>query len=316
MDTAKENNFFHHALALNQELKQYYVRKVLGGGGFGLTYLAEDTRLQRWVAIKEYFPNNLAVREATQHIHPTHQQDARGFAWGLDRFIREARVLVKFNHANIVKVHDFFKLNNTAYIVMEYERGQSLGDAMSAGETATEEEIMSILPPLLDALEAIHGVGILHRDIKPDNIYLRDRDNSPVLLDFGSARYDVSRHSSPMTSIVTRGYAPFEQYTTDGMQQGSWTDIYAMGGVLYRAITGNVPVDATERLGAVMRNEPDPLPSIYKQFRWKFNRHLLSGIDWAMNVMEKDRPQSIALWREKILPPSSFAGKLLSHLRK
>jgi serine/threonine protein kinase len=301
-------NFFN-ALPLGTCLNEYQIIKVIGGGGFGVTYLARNNQLNQLVAIKEYFPNEMAVREHSYQIKPATDQDNVSFSWGLERFIQEARILAKFNHPNIIRVLNFFYANNTGYIVMEYEKGRSLADALENGETATEDEIMSLLPSLLDGLKHVHAHSLLHRDIKPANIYIRDRDNTPVLLDFGSARYDVSRHSRPMTSIVTRGYAPFEQYTTDSKQQGPWTDIYSVGAVLYRSITGILPPESTKRLGAVMKQEHDPLVAITKLVKKKFNRNLLKGIEWGLAVLEKDRPQSIDAWKTVILDNNNVSER-------
>jgi serine/threonine protein kinase len=184
---------------------------------------------------------------------------------------------------------------------MEYEEGQSLARLIKDGDTATEEEIMTILPPLLDGLEVVHQAGYLHRDIKPANIYMRTSDNSPVLIDFGAARYDVGSRSRTLTAIVTPGYAPFEQYETKGNQQGAWTDIYALGAVLYKLIGGKTPIESPERIGSIVRRNPDPLTSAIEIGRGFYSPHLLEAIDWALKINEKDRPQNIGEWRDKLL---------------
>jgi serine/threonine protein kinase len=300
---------YHNTLPIGYRLQDYEIQAIIGVGGFGITYLAKDMHLNHKVAIKEYFPNDLAVRDNTHSVQPKSQQDSQGFAWGLERFIQEARTLAQFKHLNIVRVLRFFEGHNTGYIVMEYERGQSLEEALKGGETATEEELMTILPPLLDALGTLHNANFLHRDIKPSNIYLRDKDNSPVLIDFGAARYDVSSRSRSVTSIVTPGYAPFEQYESDGSRQGAWTDIYALGAVLYRTIGGERPTEATKRIGDTMRGRPDPLKPAVEVGRVHYSKRLLQGIDWALQVLEKDRPQTVAAWAEVLLGKFSKPSK-------
>ena len=219
----------------------------------------------------------------------------------MDRFIQEARTLSQFKHPNIMRVMRFFKANNTAYFVMDYEQGQSLADALEDGEQVAEAELRVILPPLLDALETVHNAGYLHRDIKPDNIYLRDRDNSPVLIDFGSARFEVNRRSRSVTSIVTPGYAPFEQYESDGSQQGAWTDIYALGAVLYRLIAGSAPMEATKRIRITLQKKPDPLNSALEIGSGKYLDNLLQAIDWALQLNPERRPPNIRAWRTQLL---------------
>jgi serine/threonine protein kinase/uncharacterized protein len=289
-----------NALPIGYQLGDYQIQRLLGDGGFGITYLAIDMRLNSKVAIKEYFPNELAIRETNRSVHPKSQRDSQDFMWGLQRFLEEAQTLAKFKHFNIVRVLRFFEANHTAYIVMEYEQGESLASALEGGNTATEHELLTIMRPLLDGLATIHQAGVLHRDIKPANIYLRHKDNSPVLLDFGSARYDVGSRSRSVTSIVTPGYAPLEQYETKG-HQGAWTDIYALGAVMYRAIGGDRPVEATERAGAILRDKADPLTPAVEIGRGRYSPHLLEAIDWALKVNENDRPSSVEAWRAKLL---------------
>jgi serine/threonine protein kinase len=290
-----------NTLPIGCYLQEYQLKKILGIGGFGITYLAYDEQLNKQVAIKEYYPNELAVRDKTYSVYPKSEHDKQSFTWGLERFIQEARTLASFNHPNIIKIYRFFEANNTAYFVMEYEQGQSLATALNAGGTATEEELMTILPSLLDGLATIHKANFLHRDIKPSNIYIRDKDNTPVLLDFGSARIDLISEDKSITSLVTPGYAPFEQYDTDGIQQGAWTDIYALGAVLYRCIGGSKPIEATKRIGALIRNQTDPLiPATIIGYQ-DYSEQLLKGIDWALQVREHDRPKTVEMWAKLLL---------------
>ena len=235
-----------NALPQGHRLQEYELVRVLGFGGFGMTYLGFDHNLDKAVAIKEYLPSDIATRTGDNSVAPQASQFRDDFEWGLERFLDEARALARFDHRQIIKVHRFFEAHGTAYIVMEYAEGETLSAFLERKGMLTESELRAILYPLLDGLKVVHGADFLHRDIKPGNIIIRDEDNSPVLLDFGSARQAIGARSRSVTSIITPGYAPIEQYSSRG-DQGQWTDIYALGGVCYRALTGQVPDDATDR---------------------------------------------------------------------
>ena len=284
-----------HRLALPQGTRiwDFEFHRVLGYGGFGITYLGWNVALDIPVAIKEYLPVDLATRELDLSVVPQTTQAASDFQWGLERFLDEARALARFQHPNIVRVHHFFEAHGTAYIAMDYVEGQDLSAYLSHKGTLQKSELTAILYPLLDALEEIHRADFLHRDIKPGNIVIRDADDAPVLLDFGSARQAIGAKSRSVTSIITPGYAPIEQYSSRG-DQGPWTDIYALGGVCYRALTGQVPDDAPDR----MRN--DPLVPVAQRCIDQARGEFLSAIDWALAVDEGDRPQSVAEWRAKL----------------
>ncbi len=248
-----------HALPQGHRLQEYELVRVLGFGGFGMTYLGFDHNLDKAVAIKEYLPSDIATRTADGSVAPQASTFRGDFQWGLERFLDEARTLARFDHRHIIKVHRFFEAHGTAYIVMEYAEGETLSAHLERKGPLTEAELKTILYPILDGLEVVHQAAFLHRDIKPGNIVLRDEDASPVLLDFGAARQAIGAKSRSVTSIVTPGYAPIEQYSSRG-RQGAWTDIYALGGVCYRALTGQVPEDAQQATGAdapiVARVEP------------------------------------------------------------
>ena len=279
-----------HALPQGHRLQEYELMRVLGFGGFGMTYLGFDHNLDKAVAIKEYLPSDIATRTADHSVAPQASEFRGDFQWGLERFLDEARTLARFDHRHIIKVHRFFEAHGTAYIVMEYAEGETLSAYLERKGTLSEAELKGILYPLLDGLEVVHGADFLHRDIKPGNIVLRAADGSPVLLDFGAARQAIGVKSRSVTSIVTPGYAPIEQYSSRG-DQGPWTDIYALGGMCYRALTGQVPDDATDR----MRN--DPLVPVSQRCAGRVSGAFLSAIDLALSVDEGDRPQSIAAWR-------------------
>ena len=282
-----------HALATGQRIEDYEIRDVLGEGGFGLTYLAHDMKLEKPVAIKEYLPADLAVRKGDNSVIPKSSGSESDFTWGLQRFLDEARVLARFDHKNIVRVHRFFEAHGTAYIVMEYVDGETLSSLLQREHTLSCQRLLSILDPLLSGLEIVHKGDVLHRDIKPGNIIVRD-SGVPVLIDFGAARQAVGARSRSVTAIVTPGYAPIEQYSTRG-RQGPWTDIYALGAICYRAMTGETPIDAPERV------RRDPLVPLSKQSIPEGYPGFFPGaVDRALSVDEEERPGSIGEWRDML----------------
>ena len=281
------------ALANNTEVDGYRIDKVIGSGGFGITYLGHDLGLNKSVAIKEYLPRDLAVRVDNQSVRAASSSDKDDFTWGLQRFLDEARVLARFDHKNIVRVHRFFQMHGTAYIVMEYVDGETLSSLLQREHTLSCQHLLSILDPLLSGLEIVHKGDVLHRDIKPGNIIIRD-SGVPVLIDFGAARQAVGARSRSVTAIVTPGYAPIEQYSTRG-RQGPWTDIYALGAICYRAMTGETPIDATERV------RRDPLVPLSKQSIPEGYPGFFPGaVDRALSVDEEERPRSIGEWRDML----------------
>jgi formylglycine-generating enzyme required for sulfatase activity/predicted Ser/Thr protein kinase len=299
--TVTSNNT--NTLPSGYQLEQYRIQSILGQGEFGITYLAHNTaHYSKVVILKEYFPKRLAIREDNQNVLPKFEQYQEYLAWGLELFRQEGQALIKLQHPNIVKVLHYFEAHNTAYIVMEYIQGQSLEAALKTDHLKNETELMEILLPLLSALQTVHEVGLLHQDIQPSNIYLRNKDQSPVLLDFGAARYTLNSTVRNINKVIAPGYAAFEQYQTDKDNQGPWTDIYALGAVLYYAISGKPPIEATERENLInLHNKPDPLVPATQIGSQKYSKHLLQGIDAALNVYEKDRPKNVEQWIEILL---------------
>ena len=284
------------ALPVGFTLHEYTIEAMLGAGGFGITYRARDNNLHSQVAIKEYLPNHLAVR-AGQAVLPRSAADSPAFQLGLERFLAEARILAGFRHPNIVRVSRFFEANRTAYVVMDYEQGRPLRDWLPGHTPVDEATLKRMFLPLLDGLAVVHDAGVLHRDIKPANVYVRDGDGSLVLLDFGAARQSTGVPSRSLTSIITPGYAPFEQYHTSGAQ-GPWTDLYALAGVLYWLVTGQKPREAPSRV------KEDAMPPAATAGAGRYSPAFLAAIDWALRVDEDARPRSVADFRRALLGES------------
>lgn len=293
--------FHKSALRSGYRLAEYTIESVLGYGGFGITYLAHDTTLGAQVAVKEYLPHEIANRENKTQVLPNPERDAvRGYQTGLKNFVKEARALAQFKHPNIVRVLRFLEANNTAYVVMEYEAGQSLADYLKRnGPRLDEATLLRVFIPILNGLSAVHEAEMLHLDIKPENIYLRT-DGSPILIDFGSARQG-SAHIHRVA--LTHGYAPMEQYPDKGTP-GPATDVYAVGASMYRCVTGKKPDDSLERYEAVLKYQVDPLTPAVKAGGNSYQRNILECIDWAMQVYARDRPQSAREFQDALMGKS------------
>jgi serine/threonine protein kinase/peptidoglycan hydrolase-like protein with peptidoglycan-binding domain len=277
------------ALPPGTRLRGYEIVAVLGHGGFGITYRARDGNLDRDVAIKEYLPTALAVREDRATVLPRTTALADEFRWGRERFLDEARTLAKLEGAPaIVRVYDYLEANGTAYMVMALLDGESLARRLGRDGTLSQMAVERLFHPLLDGLEAVHAAGFLHRDIKPDNIIV-DARGAPTLIDFGAARASMAGRSTPLTAIFTPGFAAGEQFTS--AKQGPWTDIYGLSATLYCAITGRSPPSAFERM---VHDTYDPLARLAPA---GLSPRLLAAIDAGLGLRATDRPQSIAEWR-------------------
>lgn len=237
---------------------RYMLGKVLGIGGFGITYLGYDLTLEIKVAIKEYIPSSIATRNVDRYNVTLTGRVEGDYQYGMERFLDEAKILAKLqNTPNIVSVQNYFKENNTAYFVMEYIDGMSLKAYLaSQGDKIPYTQALTILHPIMEALIQVHALNLLHRDISPDNIYITSQGESR-LLDFGAARFAVGDGKS-VSVILKHGYAPEEQYSSHG-NQGPWTDVYAMGATLYRCITGILPPDSVERIRGDTLKTPSEL---------------------------------------------------------
>jgi len=291
-----------NALPTGFSLHRYQIESVLGAGGFGITYRAIHEALENQVAIKEYFPaewayrdhNGTTVRANAQGQIPARSGEPACYDWGLQRFLDEAKILVQINHPCVVRVRDYFTANGSAYIVMEYEDGESLSTLLQRGGILPEHELRHMLEDVMPALEAVHGQGYLHRDLKPSNLYIRSSDGRVMLIDFGAARQALGRRTRSVTSVVTPGYSPIEQYVTVGEDYGPWTDIYALGAVLYRCITGAPPIEAP---GRVLK---DPVQPAVECGAGLYSRGLLRVTDQALAVRPEDRFQTVAALREAL----------------
>ena len=236
----------HGALAPGTRLRNYELISVLGQGAFGITYLARDTLLGRELAIKEYLPTSLALREGGTTVVPRSTQLAEDFAWGRQRFLDEARTLVTLESVPaVVRVYDYLEANGTAYMVMALARGETLEQRLKRDGSLPAPIVERLLERLLDGLEQVHTTGFLHRDIKPANIIL-DSTNNPTLIDFGASRASMAGRTAAMTAVFTPRYAAAEQHTSD--EQGPWTDIYGLSVTLYCAVAGRTPPSAVERI--------------------------------------------------------------------
>ncbi len=280
------------ALAPGTQLENFEIVRALGCGGFGTVHLAHDHQLQRDVAIKEYLPLQLAYRAEGLRVAVRSPELAATYAAGLRSFVNEARILARFDHPAVVKVHRFWEANGTAYMVMPWVRGPTLSEMRrQMKRPPTEAWLRGVIDPLLDALAMLHAQGIYHRDIAPDNVLLPG-DQMPVLLDFGAARRVIGDRTQCFTSVLKPSFAPIEQYAqARGLRQGPWTDLYALGALCVYMLTAVPPPPAAAR---AVHDELDrrllPAPA-------GVSDNLLAVIRWALAVRPHDRPQSVHEFR-------------------
>ncbi|HOY33605.1 serine/threonine protein kinase [Piscinibacter sp.] len=277
------------ALPPGTRFGEFEILGVLGIGGFGVVYLAQDHSLERQVALKEYMPSSLAVRGDGPQITLRTSAYADTYAAGLRSFVNEARLLARFDHPSLLKVYRFWEDNGTAYMVMPYLQGATLRDTRRAMTGPPDEAwLRGVLGAVLDALEHLHQEGVFHRDIAPDNILLT-REGAPILLDFGAARRVISNHTQAFTAILKPSYAPIEQYAEmSSMRQGPWTDLYALGAVMHFLLTGKPPMPSTARAvqpGADMLDLHESA---------EVSPRFVQIVGWMLSVRPQDRPQSVA----------------------
>ena len=285
-------------LAIGTVLRGYKVDAVLGYGGYGVVYRALHEELRHPVAIKEYLPTDLSVREDGT-VHPRSEDCREHYEDGKRRFLAEARQIAGLkDDPGVVRCTDFFRANGTAYLVMEYVEGLPLSELLkqreAAGRPFDESDLRMLAIPLLETLSRLHSAGLLHRDIKPSNILVRRADGRPVLIDFGAAKQVTERHSKSAAPF-TEGYAALEQ-VGDG-QLGPWTDVYAIGAVMWRIVAGAnppwkppIPKPVELRASAVLDGKPDPLPSAAELGAGRFSRAVLKAVDQCLVVSADKRP--------------------------
>jgi serine/threonine protein kinase len=272
----------------------YVIMKVVASGGFSLIYMAEDEDTQDEVIIKEFLPKKLAKRGLNNRVEPIDEKHRDNFNRSLRLFYQEAKVLASLRHPNIVQVRGFFLENNTGYLVMDHERGKNLASYIKkrSGSLSTRF-IMTVFPPILDALNLIHSRDLLHLDIKPSNIHLRTGGN-PLLLDFGAV-HELQNENNRAGRVVTTGFSPVEQYYQSG-NVGPWSDVYAIGASMRACLDGKAPPSAIERHA---KEKIKPAARVYRR---RYPSYLLEAIDWAMEIDFEKRPQN--------------AGELLEALSK
>jgi serine/threonine protein kinase len=298
-----------NCLPIGTRLSDFEITGILGEGGFGIVYLAYDHALERTVAIKEYMPGALAARALDHSVTVRAQRHQETFQAGLKSFINEARLLAQFDHPSLVKVYRFWEQNQTAYTAMQYYEGRTVKEIVSASpQLVTEVWCRKILRQILQALELLYTMKILHRDISPENIIVLENGDA-VLLDFGSARQIIGDATKGLTVILKPGYAPVEQYAGDSsLEQGPWTDIYALSAVMYFAITGETP---TTSIGRMIN---DPLVPLQSRAPEGYSASTLAAIDKGLAVLAQDRPQTIDEFRTLLgivsigPPPTRAAG--------
>jgi serine/threonine protein kinase len=292
------------------QLQNYRVSKVLSCGGFSIVYLAHDEN-DTPVAIKEYLPSSLALRHQGDALPSIAEENVATFRYGMKCFFEEGRSLARLSHANVVRVLNFFRANETVYMVMRYERGRTLQEHIQHHRgTVKEDFIRNVFTMLLNGLREVHTNKLLHLDIKPANIYIRN-DGSPVLIDFGAARQTLSDEAMRLNPMYTPGFASPEQYRNRELL-GPWSDIYSVGASMFSCLSAAAPQPADQRL------VNDTYVSVTKAFGGKYSRQLLQTIDWCLRLDHLERPQSVfalqkVLMREK--DPEVRRTSLMAGLR-
>lgn len=282
------------ALPPGYQLQGYEIKKLLSSGGFSFVYVARDLEQHTTVAIKEYLPNILALRQSGDQVRVPTNETVAGFRFGLKCFFEEGRALANIDHRNIVRVLNFFRANETVYMVMQYERGKSLQEViLSKDEPMPEANLRSIFSQLLNGLREVHAQKLLHLDIKPANIYIRN-DGSPVLLDFGSARMALAEDSGKLPPSYTPGFAAPEQYRHH-KELGPWSDVYGVGASLYACLLQASPQAADQR----MKN--DQLTPAVKLGKGIYSQQLLTVIDNCLALDPMARPPSVFALQKSLM---------------
>jgi len=302
----------NNQLPKGTKLSHYVIASTISAGGFGIVYLAVDTRTKTQIVIKEYLPTRLAQREKNLNVVPIDDTCKGKLYEGRQLFLLEVSALKKLNHPNIVHITDSFEAFETVYLVMQYTPGENLQTLITRQKGSINEKIIrNIFPPLIDGIRQVHDNNLVHLDIKPGNILIK-KDNSPILLDFGAViRKDMSRTMQP-NPVITAGFSPVEQYNLKGYC-GPWTDIYAIGATMRACIEGKAPPKATDR------QITDKMKPAAVAFKRKYSSELLEALDWAMEVDPTLRPQNVDEFLNSFHKPGeessgSIMGRLTKHL--
>lgn len=275
----------NHALPPGFQLDEYRIEHQLSVGGFSIVYLATDPNRQ-FVAIKEYLPNSLALRGESEIKPVITSEHMPAFRYGMKCFFEEGRALAKLSHPNVVRVLNFFRANDTVYMVMEYENGRTLQEFIQRNRPIITENFMrNVFTKLLNGLREVHSHKLLHLDIKPSNIYMRN-DYTPVLIDFGAARQTLSSDTPMLKPMYTPGFASPEHYMQRELL-GPWSDIYSIGASMYACLAAAAPQPADQR------EKKDTLVPAMIRWEGKYSDQLLETIDWCLCLDHLQRPQSV-----------------------
>jgi serine/threonine protein kinase len=310
----------NHALPAGYQIDEYRIERQLSLGGFSIVYLALDSQGTR-VAIKEYLPNSLALRgegEITPNISPEH---AGAFRYGMKCFFEEGRALAKLAHPNVVRVLNFFRANETVYMVMDFEEGATLQEYIQRRQKPVSENFLrNVFTRVLNGLREVHTHKLLHLDLKPSNIYLRD-DGTPMLIDFGAARQTLALDTPMLKPMYTPGFASPEHYQRETL--GPWSDIYSIGASMYACISLSAPQAAD------LRQTKDQLVPAMVRWEGKYSDQLLETIDWCLCLNHLYRPQSVFALQKalteaptqptikpKVEESRSWLGALVGKLKK
>ena len=294
----KTQKAHEHALPAGYMLHKYRITEMAGGGGFSIVYLAVDTETDRRVVVKEYLPSDQAKRLPDESVESVSEETSNTFRQGMKRFFEEAGALARVQHPNIVRVTDFFRENNTVYLVMEHHDGHDLRWYIKRHSGRLSEKfIRTVFPQLLLGLRALHDESLLHLDIKPANIFLVRPGGKPLLLDFGAAQATFSDNKRIGPHTLTMGFAPIEQHKRGHL--GPWTDLYAIGASIYACMSGKAPPPAPRRA------EKDTYRPAVQAFKQHYSRQLLEIVDWCLQTNQIERPQNVDSLLDAFSQPAS-----------
>ncbi len=285
----------NHALPSGYQLDEYRIEHQLSLGGFSIVYLATDQE-GKFVAIKEYLPNSLALRAEGEVKPLITEEHLAAFRYGMKCFFEEGRALAKLSHPNVIRVLNFFRANDTVYMVMEYEQGRTLQELIQRNRTVVTENLMrNVFTKLLNGLREVHSRKLLHLDLKPSNIYMRN-DYTPVLIDFGAARETLASDTPILKPMYTPGFASPEHYRQRELL-GPWSDIYSVGAAMYACLAGSAPQSADSR------QEKDRLMPAMVRWENQYSDQLLEIIDWCLCLNHLYRPQSAFALQKALTEP-------------